>query len=55
MAQEKIKLTKTIYGAKASNELINNSFSELATSTNREEDIRRFFNLYNEIFLLHFV
>ena len=50
MAQEKIKLTKTIYGAKASNELINNSFSELATSTNREEDIRKFFNLYNEIF-----
>ena len=47
MAQEKIKLTKTIYGVKASNELINNSFSELATSTNREEDIRKLFNLYN--------
>ena len=28
MAKEKIKLTKTIYGAKASNELINNDFLE---------------------------
>ena len=49
MAQEKIKLTKTIYSAKSTEGLIDRSFSEFFKTKN-PVDINKFFSLYNELF-----
>ena len=49
MAQENLKLTKTIYSTKSTDGLIDRSFSEFFKTKN-PVDINKFFSLYNELF-----
>ena len=49
MAQEKIKLTKTIYSAKSTEGLIDRSFSEFF-KTKDPINLDRFFSIYGELF-----
>ena len=49
MAQENLKLTKTIYSTKSTDGLIDRSFSEFFKTKN-PINIDKFFSLYNELF-----
>ena len=49
MANENIKLTKTLYSTKSTQGIIDRSFSEIFT-TNEPVNTDKFFSLYNELF-----
>ena len=49
MAQENIKLTKTIYSTKSTDGLVDRSFSEFF-KTKDPVNLDRFFSVYNELF-----